>query len=143
MRVNMSQKRKIAIIGTGISGLSAASIIHPHHEITVFEKNDYIGGHSRTVDVHTHDGVIPVDTGFIVFNKRNYPLLTRLFDHLQVLLLEAACGLSGVAMVHLSARADRHLVGNNNLFSQLTNLIALRKSCGARQFRGSPYSLFM
>ncbi len=76
--------KKIAIIGTGISGLGAASLLHPHHDITVYEKNDYVGGHSRTITVQTPDGPIPVDTGFIVFNKRNYPLLTRLFDYLQV-----------------------------------------------------------
>lgn len=82
--MNNNTRKKIAIIGTGISGLSAASLLNPHHDITVFEKNDYIGGHSRTVEMNTKDGIIPVDTGFIVFNKRNYPLLTRLFDHLDV-----------------------------------------------------------
>ena len=81
--------KKIAIIGTGISGLGAASLLHPHHDITVYEKNNYIGGHSRTVDVQTEDGTVPVDTGFIVFNKRNYPLLTRLLAHLQVPITES------------------------------------------------------
>lgn len=76
--------KRIAVIGTGISGLAAASLLIPHHDITIYEKNKYIGGHSRTVEVRTNDGLIPVDTGFIVFNKRNYPMLTRLFDHLQV-----------------------------------------------------------
>lgn len=77
-------KQRIAIIGTGISGMGAASILHPHHDITVYEKNDCIGGHSRTVDVSTPDGIIAVDTGFIVFNGRNYPLLTKLFEHYHV-----------------------------------------------------------
>ncbi|MDP9126728.1 MAG: FAD-dependent oxidoreductase [Pseudomonadota bacterium] len=77
-------RRKIAIIGTGISGLAMGSLLHPHHDLTVYEKNDYIGGHSRTLEVETREGPIPVDTGFIVFNKRNYPLLTRLFEHLEV-----------------------------------------------------------
>ncbi len=86
----MSQmKRKIAVIGTGISGLGAAWLLHSHHAITVYEKNDYIGGHSRTVEVNTKAGIIPVDTGFIVFNKPNYPLLTRLFDHLKVPYVES------------------------------------------------------
>jgi predicted NAD/FAD-binding protein len=80
----MLQRKKIAIIGTGISGLGAAALLHPHHDITVYEKNDYIGGHSRTVDVTTPEGHIPVDTGFIVFNHKNYPLLTRLFGFLGV-----------------------------------------------------------
>jgi predicted NAD/FAD-binding protein len=82
-------RKKIAIIGTGISGLAASSLLHPHHDITVYEKNDYIGGHSRTVEVKTTDGIVPVDTGFIVFNKRNYPLLTRLLAHLQVPITES------------------------------------------------------
>ena len=82
-------KKNIAIIGTGISGLGAASMLHAHHEITLYEKNDYIGGHSRTIDVKTKDGIIPVDTGFIVFNKYNYPLLTRLFEHLKVPIVES------------------------------------------------------
>jgi len=75
---------RIAIVGSGISGLGAASLLHPHHQITVYEKNSYIGGHSRTVDVATPHGIVPVDTGFIVFNYRNYPLLTKLFEHLNV-----------------------------------------------------------
>ncbi len=74
----------IAIIGTGIAGTGIAHLLHPHHNITVYEKNDYTGGHSRTIMVNTPDGAVPVDTGFIVFNERNYPLLTRLFAHLQV-----------------------------------------------------------
>ena len=83
--INMTPKRmKIAIIGTGISGLGAAALLHPEHDITVYEKNPYIGGHSRTVEVGTPDGKMPVDTGFIVFNYRNYPLLTKLFAHLNV-----------------------------------------------------------
>lgn len=75
---------KIAIIGTGISGLGAAYLLNPHHDITVYEKNDSLGGHSRTVEIEVAEGKIPVDTGFIVFNHRNYPLLTGLFEHLQV-----------------------------------------------------------
>ncbi len=71
---------KIAVIGSGISGLVAAYSLHERYDITVFEKNDYIGGHSRTVEVNG----TPVDTGFIVFNDRNYPTLTKLFEHLGV-----------------------------------------------------------
>ncbi len=77
-------RMKIAIIGGGISGLGAAFLLHSKHDITLYEKNDYIGGHSRTVEVSTPDGMVPVDTGFIVFNQRNYPLLTKLFAHLHV-----------------------------------------------------------
>lgn len=75
---------KIAIIGTGISGLGAAYLLNPHHDITVFEKNDYMGGHSRTIDIPTGNSLTPVDTGFIVFNDWNYPHLMGLFNKLGV-----------------------------------------------------------
>jgi len=75
---------KIAIIGTGIAGLSAAYLLNPDHDITVYEKQASAGGHSRTVTVRHGDRDIPVDTGFIVFNERNYPNLTALFRHLGV-----------------------------------------------------------
>lgn len=75
---------KIAIIGGGIAGLGAAWLLRGGHEITVFEKNNYIGGHSRTIDIPTIDGVVPVDTGFIVLNNWNYPNILALFDCLHV-----------------------------------------------------------
>jgi predicted NAD/FAD-binding protein len=75
---------KIAIIGTGISGLGSAWLLHRDHEITVYEKAPRIGGHSRTVTVDYEGAQIPVDTGFIVFNKPNYPNLTGLFSQLDV-----------------------------------------------------------
>jgi len=75
---------KIGIIGAGISGLGAAYLLHPHHEITVFEKNHYIGGHSRTIEVSTGETQTPVDTGFIVFNNWNYPNLLGLFREIDV-----------------------------------------------------------
>lgn len=80
----MEKRRNIGIIGTGISGLGIAYLLYPHHNIKIYEQNNYIGGHSRTIDIHTADGKIFVDTGFIVFNKKNYPLLTSLFEHLNV-----------------------------------------------------------
>ena len=75
---------KIAIVGTGISGLGAAFLLHPDHEITVYEKAPRLGGHSRTLTVDYDSKAIPVDTGFIVFNKPNYPNLSGLFAHLGV-----------------------------------------------------------
>lgn len=76
---------KIAIIGSGISGLSAAYMLSRTHDVTLFEKNDYLGGHTRTVIARPAPGLeVPVDTGFIVFNYRNYPLLAQLFAELDV-----------------------------------------------------------
>ena len=75
---------KIAIIGTGIAGLGSAYLLNPHHEITVYEKSSRIGGHSRTVTLDYDGQGIAVDTGFIVFNRPNYPNLSALFAHLDV-----------------------------------------------------------
>ncbi len=75
---------KIAIIGSGIAGLTSAYTLAPAHRVTVFEANAYLGGHTNTVDVFEGDRTIPVDTGFIVFNQPNYPNLCRLFDQLDV-----------------------------------------------------------
>ena len=75
---------RIAVIGTGISGLGSAYLLNPDHEITVYEKAPRIGGHSRTVTVDYDGTPIPVDTGFIVFNRPNYPNLCGLFTHLGV-----------------------------------------------------------
>ena len=74
----MPEQLKIAVIGSGISGLSAAWLLSKRHRVTLFEADPRIGGHSHTVDV----GDVPVDTGFIVYNERTYPNLTALFDHL-------------------------------------------------------------
>ncbi len=75
---------RIAIIGTGISGLTCAYLLHSSHDITVFEADSRIGGHSNTIDVTTPEGLIPVDTGFIVFNRGNYPNFCRLMERLGV-----------------------------------------------------------
>ena len=75
---------KIAIIGGGISGMVAAHRLHRDHSITLFEANDYIGGHTNTIDVESEQGTFSVDTGFIVFNDRTYPNFIRLLDELGV-----------------------------------------------------------
>jgi predicted NAD/FAD-binding protein len=71
---------KIAIVGAGISGLTAAHLLHATHEVTVFEANDYAGGHTNTIRVDTAHETHHVDTGFIVFNDRNYPNFERLLQ---------------------------------------------------------------
>ena len=74
----------VAVIGTGIAGMSAAWLLNQGHRVTVYEKNGRPGGHSNTVDATCGVRQVPVDTGFIVYNERNYPNLTALFDHLDV-----------------------------------------------------------
>jgi predicted NAD/FAD-binding protein len=75
---------KIAIVGTGISGLVAAHLLHREHEIVVYEAGDRVGGHSHTVSVESGEGSHWIDTGFIVFNDRNYPNFERLLEELEV-----------------------------------------------------------
>ncbi len=64
---------KIAVVGAGIAGLTCAHLLNPRHDLTVFEAEPLPGGHTRTLDVETETGAYRVDTGFIVFNDRNYP----------------------------------------------------------------------
>ena len=75
---------RIAIVGAGISGLVVAHMLHPRHEITVFEAGDYAGGHTNTIRVDSSDRSLNIDTGFIVFNDRNYPNFQRLLELLGV-----------------------------------------------------------
>jgi len=76
---------RIAIVGSGIAGLGSAWLLQQQgHAVTVFEANDYLGGHTHTVDVTLGGVTAPVDTGFLVFNDRTYPKLIALFDELGV-----------------------------------------------------------
>ena len=74
----------IAIIGSGISGMTAAYLLSKENKVTVFEKNDYIGGHTATVDVEVEGKEYAVDTGFIVFNDRTYPKFEKLLSEIGV-----------------------------------------------------------
>ena len=75
---------KLAIVGTGISGLGAAWRLHGSHDVRVFEREGRPGGHSHTVDVPRPGGTVPVDTGFLVYNEVTYPNLVKLFAKLGV-----------------------------------------------------------
>ncbi|GAB7220473.1 NAD(P)/FAD-dependent oxidoreductase [Vibrio comitans] len=75
---------KIAIIGTGISGLTCGYRLHKNHEVTLFEANDYIGGHTATVDVEVEGKPYSVDTGFIVYNDRTYPNFIEMMNEIGV-----------------------------------------------------------
>ena len=75
---------EIAVIGSGISGLSASLFLSKKNNVTLYEKNDYLGGHTNTKTINYQNKRINVDTGFIVFNKLNYPNLVKLFDFYNV-----------------------------------------------------------
>jgi predicted NAD/FAD-binding protein len=113
---------KIAIIGGGISGLTAAHLLCGEHEITLFEANDYLGGHTNTLDVK-HDGrQYAVDTGFIVFNERTYPDFIKLLARLgvpsqpSVMSFAVDCQVSGL---------QYSATNLNTLFAQRKNLLSL------------------
>ena len=76
---------KIAVIGSGISGLSAAHFLSKKYKVDLFEKNDHFGGHSHTVEVSPNNSQekISMDLGFIVFNKKNYPNIVNLLKNLK------------------------------------------------------------
>ena len=78
------ERPTVAVVGGGISGLTAAYLLQRTHHVTLFEADDRVGGHAHTHDVPLASGTVPVDSGFIVLNDRTYPLLRRLFDELGV-----------------------------------------------------------
>ena len=111
---------RIAVIGSGISGMSAAWLLSTRHSVTVYEKNARLGGHTNTIDVDGPDGDIAVDTGFIVYNEPAYPNLTALFQHLGVTTkasdMSFAVSLDGGGFEY--AGTDL-----NGLFAQRSNLL--------------------
>ena len=70
---------KIAVVGSGISGLSAACYLSKKHKVDLFEKDDHFGGHSYTLDLNVNNKKISADIGFIVFNYKTYPNLINFF----------------------------------------------------------------
>ncbi|MDD9959357.1 MAG: FAD-dependent oxidoreductase [Gammaproteobacteria bacterium] len=113
-------RQRIAIIGSGISGLTAAYLIHQEHDISVFEANNYIGGHTATIDVQQGAKHYKVDTGFIVCNDRNYPNFLALMDMLGVNLQETEMSFS-VRNNPLNLEYNGHNL--NTLFSQRLNIL--------------------
>lgn len=81
VRDSGSRRLKVAIIGAGISGLSATWLISKSHDVTVFEASDRLGGHSNTRTFRTDVGEVAVDTGFIVYNEVTYPFVRRQTGH--------------------------------------------------------------
>jgi predicted NAD/FAD-binding protein len=116
-----SRPLRIAVVGAGVSGLSAAWLLGSRHQVTLFEGDGRLGGHAHTVDAPGGpDGVIPVDTGFIVFNEDNYPNFTALLKHLGTPSIDADMALS----VSLDDGAFEYSSGS--LFAQKRNFFSAR-----------------
>lgn len=122
---NQGRPLDIAIIGTGISGMSAAWLLSRRHNVTVYEKEPRLGGHSHTVEAPSSvDGrPIPVDMGFIVYNEANYPNLTAMFEHLGVV-TKASDMSFGVSLD--GGRLEYSSNSAASLFAQKRNLVSPR-----------------
>ncbi|MBS0559295.1 MAG: FAD-dependent oxidoreductase [Proteobacteria bacterium] len=119
-----SDRLNIAVVGTGIAGMSAAWLLSTAHDVTVYEQATRLGGHTNTIDVTAPGGTtLPVDMGFIVFNPETYPNLVALFDHLGVATqasdMSLGLSLRGGALEY--AGSDL-----NGLFAQRSNLLRPR-----------------
>ena len=114
---------RIAIVGSGISGLSAAWLLSRQHDVVLFEGNDYLGGHTDTHRVEVDGRTLEVDTGFIVHNPGNYPLLTRLFDELGVATQATTMGFS---VQDARSGLEYNATSLDGLFCQRRNLASPR-----------------
>ncbi|MBK5931400.1 NAD(P)/FAD-dependent oxidoreductase [Halochromatium salexigens] len=114
-------RKNIAVIGSGIAGLAAAWLLGREHQVTLIEQNSYIGGHTHTIDVDEGGQTLAVDTGFIVYNIANYPLLTRLFEVLGVATRESDMSFSAsIGPGEIEYSGD----SLNTLFAQRRNLLS-------------------
>ncbi|HEY9255277.1 MAG TPA: FAD-dependent oxidoreductase [Stenotrophomonas sp.] len=114
---------RIAIIGSGIAGLASAWWLRHEHEVTLFEANDYLGGHTHTHEVEVEGRRLAVDTGFIVFNPLHYPLLTAWFEELGVASQPTTMGFS-LHSERSGVVYNAHSLGG--LFCQRRNLVSPR-----------------
>lgn len=110
---------RTAIIGTGIAGMGCGYFLHPHDDITLYEQNDYIGGHTNTVTLQEDGRPIYIDTGFMVFNYETYPNLCRLFEEIKASVKKTDMSFS---VQHLSSGLEYSGSSLNHLFAQRRNL---------------------
>ncbi|MEY3020392.1 MAG: hypothetical protein RLZZ272_1376 [Actinomycetota bacterium] len=112
---------RIAVVGSGVSGLAAAWLLARHHEVHLLEREGRLGGHSHTLDLPAGEGAtVPVDTGFIVYNETTYPLLVRFLDELGVV-----TGPSDMSWSLRCERCDLEYAGSaRGLVAQPRNLVS-------------------
>ena len=110
---------KVAIIGSGIAGLTAAYLLQKDHDISVFEANDYIGGHTHTHEISQNNKTWRVDSGFIVYNEKTYPNFIKLLKELKVKVQKTTMGFSVKAPSQNLEYSGGSL---NTVFAQRLNL---------------------
>jgi predicted NAD/FAD-binding protein len=118
--------QKTAIIGTGIAGLGCAHFLHRDADLTIYEQNDYVGGHTNTVTVDEDGKPIYIDTGFMVFNYKTYPNLCRLFDEIK----------APVKKTDMSFSVQHKPSGLEYSGSSINHLFAQRRNIFSRSFIG-------
>ena len=116
-------KERLAVVGGGIAGLGAAWLLRNRYDVTVFERERHIGGHSNTVEVDENGRRVPIDTGFMVFNKVTYPYLVRLFDELRVPIKPTEMSFS---VRNDELDIEYNGMGLNRVFAQRANLVRPR-----------------
>ena len=118
----MSRER-FAVIGGGIAGLGTAWLLRGRYDVMLFEREKHIGGHSNTVEVEENGRRVPIDTGFMVFNKMTYPYLVRLFRELHVPIKPTEMSFS---VRHEGLDLEYNGMGFNRVFAQRANLVRPR-----------------
>ena len=113
---------KVAIIGTGIAGMGCGHFLHQHYDISLFEQNDYVGGHTNTITVDENGTPVHIDTGFMVFNFQTYPNLCRLFDEINAPIKKTDMSFS---VQHLPTGLEYSGSGFNGLFAQRKRFFSL------------------
>lgn len=111
--------QRAAIIGTGIAGMASAHFLKERYDLTLYEKNDYVGGHTNTVTVDEGGRPVPIDTGFMVYNEATYPNLTKLFRELDVPTTPTSMSFS---VRHAPSGLEWCGTGVSGLFAQRRNL---------------------
>ncbi len=115
--------KSVAIIGTGIAGMACGHFLHSRYELTIYERNNYVGGHTNTILVAEGPRSIPIDTGFMVYNEITYPNLTRLFRELEI---ETQPTSMSFSVQHVPSGLEFCGSGLSGLFAQKRNLLNWR-----------------
>ena len=121
--ISLTCMERIAIIGSGIAGLGCAHFLQHRYQLTLYEKSDYVGGHSHTLSVDAEHGPVPIDTGFMTYNEVTYPNLSRLFRELGVASRPSSMSFS---VQHLPGELEFCGSSLNLLFGQRRNLLRPR-----------------